>query len=60
MPEAEPEPLFLAEIDPAKAVSARQGFDSVAGLCETLAAASRLMTLLPGGQEEGQQHGSSH
>ena len=48
MLEAEPEPPFLAEIVPAHAASARQAFDSLAGLCETLATASRLMTLLPG------------
>ena len=60
MLETEPEPSFLAEIVPADAASARQAFDSLAGMCETLATASRLMTLLPGGQEEGHQHGSSH
>jgi hypothetical protein len=59
MLETEPKLLFLAEIDPAKAASVRQAFDSLAGLCETLAVASRLMTLLPG-QEEGHQGGSSH
>jgi len=59
MLETEPEPLFLAEIDPARAASVRQAFDSLAGLCKTLATASRLMTLLPG-QEEGHQGGSSH
>jgi hypothetical protein len=59
MLEVEPEPSFLAEIDPAMAASARQAFDSLAGLCETLATASRLMTLLPS-QEEGHQGGSSH
>lgn len=60
MLETEPEPSFLAEIVPADAASARQAFDSLAGLCETLAAASRLMTLLPGSQEEGHQRGSAH
>jgi hypothetical protein len=59
MLETEPEPLFLAEIDPVRAASARQAFDSLAGLCETLATASHLMTLLPS-QEEGHQSGSSH
>ena len=60
MLETEPEPLFLAEIDPARAASAQQAFDSLAGLCKTLATASRLMTLLPGSQEEGHQGGSAH
>jgi hypothetical protein len=60
MLEVEPEPSFLAEIVPADAASARQAFDSLAGLCETLATASCLMTLLPGSQEEGHQRGSAH
>jgi hypothetical protein len=59
MLETEPEPLFLVEIDPASAAGVRQAFDSLAGLCETLATASRLMTLLPS-QEEGHQGGSAH
>jgi hypothetical protein len=33
--------------------SVRQSFDSLAALCETLAAASRLLALLPGNDEEG-------
>jgi hypothetical protein len=60
MLEAEPEPSFLAEIVPADAASVRQAFDSLAGLCETLATASRLMTLLPGSQQEVHQRGSAH
>ena len=59
MLETEPEPSFLAEIVPGDAASVRRAFDSLAGLCETLATASRLMTLLPS-QEEGHQGGSSH
>jgi len=53
MLEAEPEPSFLAEIDPAEARSVRRAFDSLAALCETLAAASRVMALLPGNEEKG-------
>ena len=60
MLETEPEPLFLAEIDLVKAATAREAFDSLAGLCGTLAATSRLMTLLPASQEEGHQRGSAH
>ena len=52
MLEAEPEPSFLAEIDPANASSVQDAFDALAVLCETLAAASRLMALLPGNQDE--------
>lgn len=43
-----PEPSFLAEIDPAAAMSVRQAFDSLATLSKTLAAGSRLIALLPG------------
>jgi hypothetical protein len=50
--EAEPEPAFLAEVNPSDTTSVRQAFDSLAVLCETLAAASRLMGMLPGNQEE--------
>jgi hypothetical protein len=46
--EAEPEPAFLAEVDPSDPSSIRQAFDALAAFCETLAAASRLMKLLPG------------
>jgi hypothetical protein len=53
MLEAEPEPSFLAEINLAEAGSVRQAFDSLAVLCETLATASRLMTLLPGNDDGG-------
>lgn len=53
MLEAEPEPGFLAEINPADPGNVRQAFDSLAALCETLAAASRLMGLLPGDHERG-------
>lgn len=53
MLEAEPEPSFLAEINPADAKSVHQALDSVGALCETLAEASRLMTLLPGNEEKG-------
>jgi len=56
MLEAEPEPSFLAEIDPAEARSVRQTFDLLAALCETLAAASRLMAVLPGNDEGEYQH----
>jgi hypothetical protein len=59
MLETEPEPSFLAEIDLTDAASVRRAFDSLAGLCETLATASCLITLLPGSQEEGHQGGSS-
>ncbi len=53
MLEAEPEPSFLAEINPADPESVRHEFDSLAALCETLEAANRLARLLPGNQEEG-------
>jgi hypothetical protein len=51
MLEAEPEPSFLAEINPADAKSVQQAVDSLGALCETLAEASRLLTLLPGNEE---------
>jgi hypothetical protein len=54
MLEAEPEPSFFAEINPAAVQTVRQAFDSLAALCETLAAASRLMAVLPGNDEQGE------
>lgn len=51
MLEAEPEPSFLAEVNPGDARSVRQAFDSLATLCETLEAAARWMALLPGNEE---------
>lgn len=51
MLEAEPEPCFLAEMDPGSAAIVRQSFDALAALCETLAAASRLIAALPGNNE---------
>jgi hypothetical protein len=52
MLEVEPEPSFLAEIDPGDVASVREAFDLLAALCETLAAASRLMAHLPGNQDQ--------
>lgn len=59
MLEAEPEPSFLAELDPAEVWSVRQAFNSLAALCETLAAASRLVAVLPGNDEGEYQHESA-
>jgi hypothetical protein len=53
MLEASPEPSFIVEIDPGSALSVRRAFDALAGLCETMAAASRLAALLLGNKEEG-------
>lgn len=52
MLEAEPEPNLIAEIEPGDVASVRQAFDLLGSLCETLAAVSRLATLLPGNDEE--------
>ncbi len=52
MLEAEPEPSFLAEIEPGDETSVRRAFDALAVLCETMASASRLMALLPGNNQE--------
>lgn len=51
MLEVTPEPCFLVEINPQEARSVRKAFGSLAALCETLAAASRLAGLLPGHNE---------
>jgi len=53
MLEACPEPSFIVEIDPGNALSVRRAFEALAVLCETMATASRLATLLPGNKEEG-------
>jgi hypothetical protein len=53
MLEAGPQPSFIAEIDPGNPESVRQSFDALAVLCETMAAASSLASLLPGNREEG-------
>lgn len=52
MMEATPEPNLIVEIDPADQARVRQAFDTLAVLCETMAAASRLATLLPGSNQE--------
>jgi hypothetical protein len=53
MLEACPEPSFIVEIDPGNALSVRRAFEALAVLCETMAAASRLVALLPGNKEGG-------
>jgi len=54
MLEVSPEPSFIVEIDPGNAGSVREALDALAVLCETMAAASRLVALLPGNRAEGQ------
>lgn len=51
MLEAEPEPNLIVEINLGERPSVRQAFEALATLCETTAAASRLMSLLPGNEE---------
>jgi hypothetical protein len=51
MMEAEPEPNLRVEINPGEPASVRQAFSLLGALCETLAAASRLASLLPGNEE---------
>jgi hypothetical protein len=51
--EASPEPNLIVEIDPADHASVRKAFDTLAVLCETMAAASRVAALLPGNDQEG-------
>ena len=51
--EASPEPNLIVEIDPADHGGVRRAFDTLAVLCETMAAASRLAALLPGNNQEG-------
>jgi hypothetical protein len=50
--EASPEPNLLVEINPSDHASVRQAFDTLAVLCETMAAASRIAALLPGNDQE--------
>lgn len=51
MMEAEPEPNLIVEIEPGEPASVQQAFDVFATFCETMAAASRLASLLPGNEE---------
>ena len=51
--EASPEPNLIVEIDPTDQPGVRRAFDTLAVLCETMAAASRLAALLPGNNQEG-------
>jgi len=51
--EATPEPNLLVEIDPGDCANVRRAFDTLAVLCETMAAASRVAALLPGNNQEG-------
>ena len=51
--EASPEPNLLVEINPSDHASVRQAFDTLTVLCETMAAASRMVALLPGNDQEG-------
>ena len=48
MMEATPEPNLILPLDPANIASVRETFHSFGVACETLAAASRLMDLMPG------------
>jgi hypothetical protein len=50
--EACPEPNLLVEINPSDHASVRRAFDTLAVLCETMAAASRIAVLLPGNDQE--------
>lgn len=50
--EASPEPNLLVEIDPTDHAGVRQAFETLAVLCETMAAASRVAALLPGNNDE--------
>ena len=51
--EASPEPNLIVEINPSDHASVRRAFDTLAVLCETMAAASRMAALLPGNDQEG-------
>jgi hypothetical protein len=51
--EASPEPNLIVAIDPADHAGVSRAFDTLAVLCETMAAASRLAALLPGNNREG-------
>jgi len=51
--EAGPEPNFIVEINPGDPASVQQAFETLGGLCETTAAASRLAEMCPGNNEEG-------
>ncbi len=51
--EASPEPNLLVEINPSDHASVRRAFDTLAVLCETMAAASRMAALLPGNDQDG-------
>jgi hypothetical protein len=50
--EACPEPNLLVEINPSDHASVRRAFNVLAVLCETMAAASRIMALLPDNDQE--------
>jgi len=50
--EASPEPNLIVEINPADRASVQRAFDTLAVVCETMAAASRLAALLPGNNQE--------
>jgi hypothetical protein len=51
MMEAEPEPNLIAEIDPGDVASVGQAFALLGSFSDTMAAASRLASLLPGNEE---------
>jgi hypothetical protein len=51
MMEAEPEPNLIVEIDPGEAGSVQRAFDLLGTFCDTMAAASRLASILPGNEE---------
>lgn len=51
MMEADPEPNLILEIDPGDPTSVRQAFDGLGTLCETMAAAGKLISLLPGNEK---------
>jgi hypothetical protein len=51
MLEAEPEPNMIVEIDPGETASVRLSFELLGTFCDTVAAASRLASLLPGNEE---------
>jgi hypothetical protein len=51
--EASPEPNLIVEVNPSDRAGVRRAFDTLAVLCETMAAASRLAALLPGNNQGG-------
>jgi hypothetical protein len=51
MLEVEPEPNIILPFDPTDTQSVRQAFQTFGVACQTIAAASRLIDLMPGNDE---------